>query len=342
MAARNRQPWSAAGTGALPRSARATSLGSLKLCSGAGNAPDSTSRAYVSTAARSVSPRLAYALAWRGCAASGFQAHKVVQHLNLPVAMHARADTDGGDGERRGNLPRQRRRNALQYYGKRARALQGERLLLDLLRLSQRAPPRAVAAQLVYRLRRQAQVPHHRNAGRHQARGRGHGALAAFQLHPVRAAFLHQPAGIAQRLLLRNVVREKRHVGNHQRPARTARHGLGMAHHVVHRDRQGVVVAQHRIAQAVAHQNRGHAGGFHKVRQRRVVRREHDDLASLRLHPLEIGGGGARGAHGLPRSFMAAHSRERNSFSAASVAPASSLPPAGARSLYIIPSAIAA
>ena len=62
-----------------------------------------------------------------------------------------------------------------------------------------RAGLRPEPAQLVYRLRRQAQVSHHRNAGVHDA---AHGLAhrpAALHLHRVRSAFLDQPAGVAQR-----------------------------------------------------------------------------------------------------------------------------------------------
>ena len=59
---------------------------------------------------------------------------QVMQDLYLPVAMHACANADGGDGQRFGDLLRERRRNALQNDGKRACALEGEGLTLKFLR----------------------------------------------------------------------------------------------------------------------------------------------------------------------------------------------------------------
>ena len=169
-----------------------------------------------------------------------------------------------------------------------------------------------------------------------------YGLLAAFQLYPLCASLLNQLSGIQERLLVGYAIREEWHVGDHHGPARAAHHCLRMAQDIVHCDRQGVLVAQHRVAHAVAHQDCRNSRRLYKVRQRRVVRRKHHNLTPLCFHLLEVGDGNACGAHGFPWNLNDSL-RTASSFSSTTPLPlAASLLSVGARLLYIIASAIAA
>ena len=85
---------------------------------------------------------------------------------------------------------------------------------------------RPKAAHLMHRLGRQAQVSHDGNSHLGQAARRLRYSPAAFDLHPGRAALLHQPAGVAHGIFNGHLIGEERHVDDHQRapgPLLTAR-----------------------------------------------------------------------------------------------------------------------
>ena len=86
----------------------------------------------------------------------------------------------------------------------------GGRLALDL-----------VAAELVDRLRRQAEVAHHRDAGFDHAADERHDVAAAFELHGGGAAFLEEAAGVAHGFVGVRLVAHERHVGDDDRLARS-------------------------------------------------------------------------------------------------------------------------
>ena len=72
------------------------------------------------------------------------------------------------------------------------------------------------AAELVHRLRRQAEVRHHRHLGGDQRAH--HVGAVALDLHRLRAALLEEAQGVGDRLLGAEVERAVRHVGDEQRP----------------------------------------------------------------------------------------------------------------------------
>ncbi len=124
-----------------------------------------------------------------------------------------------------------------------------------------------IAAKRVDRLRRQANMRHHRNATFHEkADGLGH-LNTPLQLHRARAGFRHQPGGIAKRLLRTFLVAGKGHVDHHHRLFQSARYGLTVQDHHLHRDakRRGQTVQHH--PDAVANQHKI-AMTVHELRHR--------------------------------------------------------------------------
>src|SRR5262245_47788442 len=124
------------------------------------------------------------------------QAEQVVHHQHLAVATHARADADRGDRELRGDLGAELLGYALEHHRECAGLLDRARVAQHALVRVVAAALHAVAAELVHRLRRQPDVPHH---GDLHARERGdpvRHALAALELHRVRPALLYKPTGV--------------------------------------------------------------------------------------------------------------------------------------------------
>ena len=115
---------------------------------------------------------------------------------------------------------------------------------------------------------------------------RGH-RHAALELHRVRAALLHAAHRVAQRLLGRDLVGPERHVGDHQRALRRARHEARVVDHLVERHRQRRVVALHDVAERVADEQHVDAGRVEDAREGEVVGGEHRDRLAAALAPRE-------------------------------------------------------
>jgi hypothetical protein len=101
-----------------------------------------------------------------------------------------------------------------------------------------------VPAEGVHRLRGQPQVRHHRDSGLHQFLHLVHHPLAAFELDRVRPGFLQEPDRGGQGLARRDLVGAERQVRDDHRPPGAADHGGGERDQVVHRHRNGAVVAE--------------------------------------------------------------------------------------------------
>src|SRR5690606_26929881 len=96
-------------------------------------------------------------------------AEHVRRDEDLSVAARARADADRRDRKRFGHPPRELRRDLLEHDREYARVLEGFRVRKDALGLLGRRAARLVRAELVDRLRRQAEMTHHGYARVHDA-----------------------------------------------------------------------------------------------------------------------------------------------------------------------------
>src|SRR6266704_2963308 len=75
----------------------------------------------------------------------------------------------------------------------------------------------AHSAKAMHVLRSEPKVSHDRQASRGELSNGIGDSAATFQLHCRGAAFLEEPCRIARGLLWRNLIREKWHIGHHQR-----------------------------------------------------------------------------------------------------------------------------
>ena len=141
-----------------------------------------------------------------------------------------------------------------------AHGLQRQRLLGDLRRPAGGLALGLVAAERGRRLRRQADVAHHRDPGaddRPRAVDRG---AAALELDRVAAGLLDEALGVGDGLLVRLLVRAERHVADQERRAQAAADGGGQHQHLLHADGDGRVVAEHRHRRGVADEDEVDAG----------------------------------------------------------------------------------
>jgi hypothetical protein len=109
-------------------------------------------------------------------------------------------------------------------------------------------------------------------------------ARSSLELDHLRAAFLHEPHGVLQRLLARRV-RHERHVGHLERPEQSFGDRLGVIDDVIERDRHGRVVPLDHHAERVADQHDVDAGLVGQRGIARVIARDARDLLAARLHP---------------------------------------------------------
>ena len=122
-------------------------------------------------------------------------AEQVVVDQHLAVAAGAGADADGRDLEAFGDRLRDRCRHALEHQREGAGGLDRQRVVDQLQRGGGGPALRLVAAERGRRLRRQAEVAHHRDAGARDGQDAVERRAGALHLHAVGATLLDEPAG---------------------------------------------------------------------------------------------------------------------------------------------------
>ena len=168
------------------------------------------------------------------------------------------------------------------------------------------------AAELRGGLRRQADVAHDpdvRVGDRAHAREHPAGAL---ELDDVRAALLDHPDRARDRLLVRDLVGAERQVADDERPPRRAGDRARQEDHLVERDRQRRLVAEHHHRGRVADEDQLDARLVRDPGCGCVVGGDHHDLVVTLLHLEQLGqrqlpgcgrggrGGARAGAHDAP------------------------------------------
>lgn len=128
----------------------------------------------------------------------------------------------------------------------------------------------APVAQLMHRLRGEAQMSHHRDAAAHQAIHHRHGfGFTTLQLHGGGwAVFEHAPRG-GHGGIQPALIAEKGQIGHDQGllcwwTLQAAPHGAGVQDHFFQRDRQGGGMAQHHHRQGIANQDQISARLLHQ------------------------------------------------------------------------------
>src|ERR1700687_4012638 len=129
----------------------------------------------------------------------------------------------------------------------------------------------------MYRLRRQADMAHHRDVDFRDSPHRFRDRDTAFELHRFGAAFLYQAAGVAERFLGTDLIREEWHIGDDQRAPAGPHNGASMIDDFVDGDGERAVLAANHHREAVADQERIDAATVEDPGEWKVVRGQHRD-----------------------------------------------------------------
>ena len=185
-----------------------------------------------------------------------------------------------------------------------------------------------MAAELVDRLVRQADVAHDRDAGPDD-RLDGVGApLSALELDRAGAAFAHQHTGVLEAGFQRDAIAEERHIRHDQGVVRAPHDGFGVVEHLRHRYPDGAVVAEHHLAERVADQKHRNAGVVQDAGRGEVVGGEHGDLLAVGV---QLRDRCDREAGGLLRRWRLAHEAAPGSAAATTSGCASAAAPRESR-----------
>ena len=147
-------------------------------------------------------------------------------------------------------------------------------------------------------------MPHDRDGRPHDGFHLRAEMAAAFQLHGLGPAFLHQASGIGAGLLRRQVVGHEGHVADQQGLGQAPGHGGAVMDHLVHGHAQGVGLPQHDHAQGIPHQHGIHMI-VHEPGDGGVIGREHGQFAL----PLGLAEGDGGLFHGGAPLLRAGHDR---------------------------------
>ena len=126
------------------------------------------------------------------------------------------------------------------------------------------------------RLRRQADVPHHRDLGLDDRIDHRHPLATSLQLHGLSPG-PDEGGRVAHGVLDRDVVAEPREIAHDHRTRSGAGHRPNVVGHVVHGDLQRVVVAEHDHGHRVADQDEVDAALVGDAGTGRVVRGHHHE-----------------------------------------------------------------
>src|ERR1035437_4459207 len=126
-------------------------------------------------------------------------------------------------------------------------------------------------------------MPGDRNLGIDHAPDRLDALFAAFHLARLGAAFFHEAGSVPNGVAGVNLIRPVRHVGDQQRILHAPVHGLDVVQHLVHRNRERVLVTKHGHSQRVADQDNVDASLVDQARRGIVVGGQAGDGFALKL-----------------------------------------------------------
>ena len=183
------------------------------------------------------------------------QVQNVVKHQHLPVAFWPGANPNRRSADLRRDHRCHFARNPLDKKTRHPRAIQSHGIAHELLDRAQALPLHLVPAHHVDRLRRQPNVPRDWNLSVNNLPDQLRALFPTLDLDDFGPAFLHETRGISNGVLGINLIRPVRHVRHQHRTLHAAPHRLHMVQHLVHGDRERVLVAEHGLRQRIPHQH---------------------------------------------------------------------------------------
>ena len=146
----------------------------------------------------------------------------------------------------------------------------------------------AIAPKGVDGLWSETKMPHDRDACAHHFRDHGGKLPAALDLHAIGAAFCHESTCVNHGIAQSCPHGHKGHVREHKGLFRTPRDRTRMVDHVLHGDRDRILVAKHDHPQTVPYKEHVRTSFGTQFGHGVVVGRDHTDLYAVRLFPLQI------------------------------------------------------
>ena len=233
-------------------------------------------------------------------------------HQNLTITVRPRADADDGHGHGIGDDLGQHVGNTFENHGEHARLHQCNGVVDERSGVGQLATLNFESTHGIHRLRGESNVTHHRNLGINDGFDHLRAFTSSLELHRT-CSGADQHGGIAHGIVNAGVIPHPRQVTHHQRPRMIHPTGLrclqpsmyrrGVVRHVLHRDLQRVLVAEHHHCQRVPDEDEVHArsvgdtcsgsvvGGDHHQPMARTVTAQlpsrHCRGADTRLHCLD-------------------------------------------------------
>ena len=212
------------------------------------------------------------------------ESEHVVQHQHLTVAFIAGTDTDNRTRNVVGHTFGQRGRNLLQYNRETARFVQQLGVVQQFLGFCFFFGTQTVSAELVDTLRGKTQMSHHRHTGLNHMADSRQDLFAAFEFDGIAAALFENLNGIADCLFFAHLIAAERHIADNERVLRGSYHTFGEENHLVHGNRQRVLVSAHYIAGAIAYQKHIDTRFVHQRSEGEIITGQHSDFLAVSLH----------------------------------------------------------
>src|SRR5438105_2823217 len=210
------------------------------------------------------------------------ETENVRQNEDLSVTVGAGADANRWYPDSRGDTLGHGSWYKLENDGESARLLEAVRFGHESLRALGLATLNTSAADGVDGLRREADVPHHRNAGPHQRVHRvEHLGAATLDLHGTRSRLLNRASAVQHRTLDARLIGKERHIDDDERALHSTPNRCCMADPVIDRDRQRRWISHDRGPYGIANQNRVDPGLVDEPSEERIVGGHHYQLLAF-------------------------------------------------------------
>ena len=204
-------------------------------------------------------------------------------HEHLPIGVHPRTDADRRNPDRFGHRLRNPNRHPFKHDREAAGVLKRLRRLHQLASLLGLLSLHLETTHCVDGLRSEANVSHDRDLGVDDLLDHRKPFTAALKLHRVRAS-PHQLSGIAHGFLRRHVIAHPRQVTHDVAVGLGPSDRRRVMGHIVDRDLQRVVVAQHDHGERVTDQDEVGASLACDSSARSVIRGDHDERIATVTH----------------------------------------------------------
>ena len=193
------------------------------------------------------------------------QVQNIVEDEYLAVAVRAGADADGGSLDLGRDHGRHFARNAFQENTGNTCTIKRHSITHQLLDIGKGLALHTVAGHHIHRLWSQSDVTGDRNLGINHAPNQVSTFFSAFDFYSFSSTLFHEAGCVTNSLIPRSVVGTVRHISQQQGMFDAPPDGAHMMKHLVDRNRQCVVIAQHGLGQRISDQHDVNGYGIYQA-----------------------------------------------------------------------------